>query len=436
MTTNWGTLARGQLFDESLVRQRSFGLLPATHFYNEQAAPGIGSLWFVRKLYPCLLALYMADCEHGLSIKSKLRLANAIEAYSCYFTLKIDEKARFTQGRRKFKPHMDDEAYFSCANLLKPSAYVSAPFRQSCSASMVALKLVQTESARFNQFSLSALGLRMAQEIFTAAPKGAKSQLKSWIQGEQKSRYLPSAALFKMDDPPHKGVCRLLEQTVFGQTTGEERIRSALRSWFDDIDPDKFSFQWNTKPSSLSDEYWKRLHEASSYTAFLNSLRDILSGIEQTLNAGQRTAPATLEKVPVPEHQEITIADLITRSRQAAHRYLNEPHSSAQNVAVALEMAELVAKEPSAKLILRLCSHDRTTFDTDGGEILRKTERSTRFKPSSDRISADGWCSFGELPQSLSSLYWLARDLAGEHEALAAMKQTPEETDEEGLNDD
>ena len=435
MTTNWGTLARGQLFGESLVRQRSFGLVSATRFYNEQAAPGIGSLWFVRKLYPCLLALYMADCEQGLRIRSRLQLANAIEAYSCYFTLKINEKARFTQGRRKFKPHMDDEDYFSCANLQKRSAYVSAPFRQSCSACMVALGLVKTESARFSQFSLSDLGQKMALGIFNAAKKGAQSQLKNWIQG-QDSHYLPSADLFKMDDPPHEAVCRLLEKTVFGQTTEEEKIRSSLRRWFDEIDPDNFSFPWDPKPSSLSDEYWKGLHEAAAYTAFLNSLRDILSVIEQTLNAGQRAAPADLEKLPIPEHEEISIADLITRSRQAASRYLNEPHISVQNVAVALEMAEFIAKEPSAKIILRLCGYDRTTFDTDGGEILRKTERSPRFDLSSERLSAEGWCSFGELPQSLSSLYWLSKDLAGDHEALAAMKQTPEEAEEEERNDD
>ena len=441
MTTNWGTLARGQLNGESLVRQRSFGLLPATRYYNEQAAPGIGSLWFVRKLYPSILALYIADQDaSGLRIASKLRLANAIEAYSCYLTLDKNREARFTQGRRKFRLPLDEPEhypnYFSFENLQKPSAYVSAPFRQSCTTTLHALGLVSGDSQRFNRFSLSDNGLLLAKAMFQAAPKGAKKKLKDWIQGEVNPK-LSNIHLYQMDLAPDNEVCNSLERVVFNESTPDGRLRRSLRNWFDEImDVYDYQFMWSQLPDALAQypDYWKRLHEAANYMAFLNSLRDVLTGLELVMDAGQWMQPEDVK--PSLADGIHDVGSLVARAKRCALRYLELLKDNSPDISCAKDLAGTMNKMDYADTLLFLCGQDSSTLDTDGRRVFLKTKRPARLSIPDEDPLTNGWGLFSALPASLPNLYWLAKDLSGRHEELIPRASRIEEDNEEEVSDE
>lgn len=445
----WGTLNRETI--NSTVRQRSFGMNSAMRFYNEAAAPGIGSLWFVRQLYPSLIALYLADDPDLAKIGvSRITLANSIEALSCALTLRNDPKAKFTLGRRKFQNHLEESGYFTFSRLRRPGIYVRGPFRVSCVEPLRALGLVRDSSRRFNGYALSALGKDAAKAILAEAPESVQ-ELKRWLRGSDRLPGLSS--LFQMDGPAAARVRKILKDALFGVRKPDpvQEQRGRIRDWLSALNQDDSEFTpWSVIPSQFQEDsdYWATLHEAAAFIAFQNSLRNILTAVEALLDEGEKRDISALLR----DLETKFGTDLFDMAEKAAEVYLkmHSAHSNAgcAELAAARERAQSFASSrgsASRKLLLaELCSEDDGTFEVTECSVRLLLKRSDVKDRSKDTEIQEAKAPDGPdgilrgLPPSLRSFRRLALDLTveGHKKLVEEMKDDKDNEEDEVIGEE
>lgn len=167
MAETWGILRPGDI--PSARRLQALGLTSAVRHFNERAVPGMGGLWFAMPLLWSMLGISVARKLHHGPIET----ANAVEALAMKEALarggeKRDQRVR---GSRNL-PYVTGDFQI----LRKASAYVTQPFRQTCTQPLVTLGLVEGTRARFNSFHLTEDGKRLL------APLGIVPELiEKWV---------------------------------------------------------------------------------------------------------------------------------------------------------------------------------------------------------------------------------------------------------------
>ncbi|OYZ89776.1 MAG: hypothetical protein B7X99_18770, partial [Rhizobiales bacterium 17-65-6] len=136
MTAAWGILQPSDI--PSARRLQSLGLTRAIRRFNDKAVPGMGGLWFAMPLIWSMLGIRVArKLERG---PGPIQSANAVEALAMKLALKDRDDKEFLRlkGRRNL-PRVG----WAFEDLRKPGAYVTQPFRQTCTQPLVTLGLVE-----------------------------------------------------------------------------------------------------------------------------------------------------------------------------------------------------------------------------------------------------------------------------------------------------
>lgn len=188
MAEAWGILVPNDI--PSARRLQSLGLTRAIRRFNEKAVPGMGGLWFAMPLIWSMLGIAVAQ-RNG---RRPIEVANAVEALAMKLELDGGGEAHpRVRGRRNLS-----RVAWTFEALRKPGAYVTQPFRQTCTQPLLTLGLVKGTSARFNSFHLSQDGERLL------APLAAiQSEIEKWAEGskrvdwEKVSQLRPTAGLPK-----------------------------------------------------------------------------------------------------------------------------------------------------------------------------------------------------------------------------------------------
>ena len=217
MTEAWGILRPDDI--PSARRLQSLDLTRAIRRFNESAVPGMGGLWFAMPLIWSMLGITVArklECR-------PIEVANAVEALAMKLVLNYgEEKAHSRVRGRRNLPRVG----WAFEVLSKPGAYVTQPFRQTCTQPLVTLGLVEGTSARFNSFRLTHDGERILELLESTAP--VRYEIERWVGGSKRSDDLSALSEIGPTAILPAAVRAELTRRIYGNSAAAER-RKAIR---------------------------------------------------------------------------------------------------------------------------------------------------------------------------------------------------------------
>jgi hypothetical protein len=209
----WGILRPDDI--PSARRLQSLGLTRAIRRFNESAVPGMGGLWFAMPLIWSMIGIAVARKLERRPIEA----ANAVEALAMKLALDDgDGKAHpRVRGRRNLA-----RVGWAFEVLRKPGAYVTAPFRQTCTQPLVTLGLVEGTSGRFNSFRLAHDGERLLE-----SHAAIDYEIEKWVCGSKRPNWGALSAIVPTASLP-TAVRAELTRRIYGDGVAAER-RKAIR---------------------------------------------------------------------------------------------------------------------------------------------------------------------------------------------------------------
>lgn len=213
MTEAWGILQPDDI--PSARRLQSLGLTRAIRRFNERAVPGIGGLWFAMPLIWSMLGITVARKLERRPIEA----ANAVEALAMKLALYDGDGMAHprVRGRRNLP-----RVVWDFQALRKPGAYVTQPFRQSCTQPLITLGLVEGTSERFNSFRLAHEGERLLEPL-----AAVRYEIEKWVSGGTRHDWGALSAIVPTASLP-AAVRTELTRLIYGDGAAAER-RKAIR---------------------------------------------------------------------------------------------------------------------------------------------------------------------------------------------------------------
>lgn len=212
MTETWGVLQPDDI--PSARRLQSLGLTRAIRRFNEKAVPGMGGLWFAMPLIWSMLGVTVARKLERRPIEA----ANAVEAMA--MKLALDDGDPQAHPRVRGRRNLPRVGWAFDA-LRRPGAYVTQPFRQTCTQPLFTLGLVEGTPARFNSFRLAPDGERIIEPL-----AAVRYEIEKWVGGVRHDRNALSAIVPTASLPT--AVRAELTRRIYGHGAEAER-RKAIR---------------------------------------------------------------------------------------------------------------------------------------------------------------------------------------------------------------
>ncbi len=304
MTESWGILQPDDI--PSARRQQSLGLTRAIRLFNDKAVPGMGGLWFAMPLIWSML---------GISVARKLErhpieAANAVEALAMKLALddgngKADPRVR---GRRNL-PRVG----WNFQALCKPGAYVTQPFRQSCTQPLVTLGLIEGTSMRFNSLHLAPEGVRLLEPL-----AAVRYEIEKWVGGGKHLDRSTLSAIVPTASLPTAVRTELIRR-VYGNGVAAER-RKAIR----DVGKQLTSGDvLNANPHGLTNDHLIDLRGGIATVRLRESALQVLGAVEDRIVKRRDdglTPTLTLAEAGLNDEIRTKIAACVAEAERA------EPH--------------------------------------------------------------------------------------------------------------
>lgn len=366
MTFQWGLLGPDQV--PSTRRARTLGLASAVRFFNDQAVPGLGNLWFAKQLGLALLGIAVAEQARakGRNV-SNIQVADAVEALACLLTFQHNQwksDARLRGSTKLYNAKPDSFRVMS-----KRNYYVSQPMRMATVQPLLALGLAETDgnSARFNAYRVTALGQEILEAAFGQYRPGNSSLdkvLTSWVTGiiEVISSHTLTLALSPIKPLPQSAITLLKE--CFMQVTNEaqQRRHDAYR-WV--LNCDGQTADWNKKPIEIDINHWRDMRAGALFFKIRDAAIAVLDAVEKQINH-QSKAEFSPGSEPMSDELKARLADLKELAKQYDNPEFMPLNSDAQ------QFCKLCLAAPQAVLI------ELVRLD---GVVLRLSMDGTRIIP-------------------------------------------------------
>lgn len=419
MTFQWGLLGPDQV--PSTRRTRTLGLASAVRFFNEQAVPGLGNLWFAKQLVLALLGIAVAEQARakGRNV-SNIQVANAVEALACLLTFqnnqwKSDARLRGSAKLHKAKPD-------SFRVMSKRNYYVSQPMRMATVQPLLALGLVETDgsSARFNAYRITALGQEILKAAFNQYRPGNSSLdkvLTSWVTGiiEVISSHTLTLAL-SPSEPLPQSARELLKECFMRQSDEQQARRRNAYRWMQNTTG--IYSDWNSKPAEIPEDHWRDMHAGALFFKIRDAAIAVLDAVEKQINHLSK-AEFSPANEPLSDELKSRLADLKELAKQYDNPEFMPLNSDAQQfckLCLAAPQAVLIELVRLDGVVLRL-SMDGTRIIP--GPAFGSTPVDTDDNPdeSPERTATDS-----DLPDGISyrihNLRLLARDFDNQLDSM------------------
>jgi len=416
MRESWGLLGPESL--PSVRRVRTLGLAAAVRRFNERAVPGIGGVWYAKRLVLATLGVAVAENARAKGQKvQNIEVANAIEALAALLAYRAHgwrSEARL-RGRTKLQHRGEDVSF---ERVRRRGYYVTQPMRMATVQALPGLGLVQGGAVRFNAFQTSEAGRDLiAQACAPYRPyrAGVVDQLTKWVLGQQPrigtgEMTQALSPLVALDEPSRR---RIQELLVSGGVTGNPvaalRRRSAL-AWVSSPP----GADWRRAREIESDEHWMDLEAGAAFFATRDAALATLDVVEAVLGRDRQPCAVTC----AAERANEQIATL----QASACRYLAFAHDDPEAGA----FCQACASGAPRDIVRQLVERDGRVLRLAGDEV-RPAGPAFRGEPvAQERADAedDGPLGRFPLPSGLSyrmrHLYLLHLDLAGQLEAWLA----------------
>jgi hypothetical protein len=340
----WGLLGPDNV--ASTRRARSLGLRSAVRFFNEQAVPGIGGVWYGKQLWHALLGIAVSNrlLAEGTKIPS-IKCANAIEAFACW--LAFDSNHWQSDPRLRGATKMRSAKNLSFKVVSNPHFYVTQPMRMTTVNALPALGLVKAITVRFNQFQLSDLGKR---DLHTN--RKYKAEMSTHL-----------SPLVPMDESLRRLINDVLHSGAVGESlTSKQRRRNAIK-WVEAIrqQPEQ-KMSWDSRPSHLDEDHWYDLKAGAMFFALRDQSLVVLDALESHLGSLQDNRSFDLNKSQLPQ---MAVAE-ITVLRELATSYLTLEHPEP----IAQEFSLECNADSDTDLVRRLVERDGRVLRLMGSLVL------------------------------------------------------------------
>jgi hypothetical protein len=368
----WGLLGPDNV--ASTRRARSLGLGSAVRFFNEQAVPGIGGVWYGKQLWHALLGIAVSNrlLAEGTKIPS-IKCANAIEAFACW--LAFDSNHWQSDPRLRGATKMRSAKNLSFKVVSNPHFYVTQPMRMTTVNALPALGLVKASAVRFNHFQLSDDCLRR----FNLSPKSQQGygrdifeHIYQWCLGKRdlhtnrkhKAEMSPHLSpLVPMDESLRRLINDVLHSGAVDEPlTSKQRRRNAIK-WVEAIrqKPEQ-KMSWDSRPSHLDEDHWYDLKAGAMFFALRDQSLVVLDALESHLGSLQDNRSFDLNKSQLPQ---MVVAE-ITTLRELAVSYLTLEHPEP----MAQEFSRECNADSDTDLVRRLVERDGRVLRLMGSLVL------------------------------------------------------------------
>lgn len=409
---NWGLLGPDRL----PVRRRVRGLRPGSvvRYFNEQAVPGLGGIWFGKQVLLAMLGVVVAEKarEQGANVRN-IEVANAIEALACWLSFDGNgwKQDRRLRGRIKLQG-VESDLPFSRAR--QRGFYVTQPMRMSAVQTLPALGLTN-DSARFNAFEPSEDGRRfveLACEKSKPFNKSVVDHLAKWVNpgGETIAVNTPALknALSPLKELPPEAIRILCDRLKRNER------RCAALAWVEKMGVSRAqpSGNWESRPEEITDEqHWSDLKAGARFLAVRDAAIDVLNAVESSMgNTADKQQFCLDERVSVA-----VVEPLINELRLKASEYLELGHEQEE----ASKFCKECNKGSDCHVIESLVDRDEVVLRRQGRLILPGAAFTGSIKTSADDADEDNGPDQSSLalPPNISSrvgnLYLLNLDLQG-----------------------
>lgn len=264
MAEAWGILVPSDI--PSARRLQSLGLTRAIRRFNEKAVPGMGGLWFAMPLIWSMLGIAVAQ-RHD---RRPIEVANAVEALAMKLALNDGDGEAHprVRGRRNLS-----RVGWTFEALRKPGAYVTQPFRQTCTQPLVTLGLVKETSARFNSFCLTHDGERLLAPL-----AAAHTEIEKWVAGSNRNDWKVLSDLVPTASLPDT-VCGEIRRRIYGVGAEAER-RKAIRDVGEQLTSDGVL---DTSPKGLSRDHLIDLRGGIATVRLRSAALQVLGAVEERI---------------------------------------------------------------------------------------------------------------------------------------------------------
>lgn len=405
-------------------RARTLGLGSAVRFFNEQAVPGIGGVWYAKQLWNAILGVALASKLQANGQKmSNIKCANAIEALACWLALDGSKWQSDFRLRGATKLRYASDLSFKAVS--KPGFYVTQPMRMATVQVLPALGLVQHDATRFNQYQLSEDCLRrfdLGDKSNGGYGREVLENIYQWSQGKREADagrhkaffYKALSPLEPMDESLR---CLLTDVLKCGgeiePQIHKQRRRNALK-WVEGLrqQPEQIP-SWDNRPSMLDEEHWQDLKTGAAFFALRDQSLEVLNALESHLGALQDSRSFDLNKSTLPQSVLLAVVEL----RQLASEYLELGHREP----IALQFSRECSAETDASIVRHLIERDGRVLRLIGSVILP----GPAFEGGSNMSNTEAETTDDEVDQRrlkwpagmstrMSNLFYLNADLHGD----------------------
>lgn len=434
-TLKWGLLGPGALSVER--RTRTLGLGSTIRSFNDLAVPGLGGVWFGKQIFLATLGVAVAEKARATGKHfQNIETTNAIEALACFLAFSNNDwkSDHRLLGVSKMQRHNANNLTFS--RLRNPSFYVTQPMRMATVQTLPSLGLVNSDSSRFNAFSISQAGLDIIEAQSNKHNpcyynKSILEYLLSWVCGE--SEAISVSAKEKLREvlsplePMTDGACFILEERLIQGGVNEiladkDRRRNALQ-WIELLRKStKKKISWEDKPDNITTIHWHDLYAGSLLFRTRDAAIRVLDKLEIHINNNPKLQFTLNDLIPEPIEEEIQTL------RICAQNFLNQNHA---DILANIFCRECVEANDNI-LLVNLVRRDKRVLCLRGQVITPGIAfQSSSSHPNSDTTVIDGNETMNsakaiEWPEGISrrinKLFLLNKDLHGELSTWLAQK--------------
>jgi hypothetical protein len=415
----WGLLGPGQL--SSVRRVRALGLAAAVRRFNELAVPGLGGVWYGKRLLLATLGLAAAEQARAAGAKvHNIEVANAVEALACCLAFQSQgwqPDARL-RGREKLLGKVTD---LSFDQVRRRGFYVSQPMRMATVQALPALGFVEGGVARFNAFQCSAEGKSFVEEACRShAPRNRSvtAHLVKWIRGEEK-------------DPVTTALRDALSPLAALSASTQAQLRTRLELGGRDESPDSRSRRrsalnwvgrmtagpatWRRPAEITDDAHWRDLQAGAAFSAARDAALAALDALEGHMGSTEvRTCTVANAAVQVAAHLETL--------KREADRFLSHEQGDAD----ASRFCQECSADDPVQVLRSLVQRDGRVLCLSGDTIrpAGSAFRGVLVEPGPADEDDDGIVGGVPVPPGISyrmrNLYLLHLDMTGQLDAWLA----------------
>ncbi len=299
----WGILGPEVL--PSFRRTRTLGLAAAIRHLNDLAVPGLGGVWYAKRLLLPTLSLVVAESVRARGKQvGNTEVANAIEALACLLAYRssswsADDRLRGSTILRSREGDSGNKLPF--AQVRQPGFYVSQPMRMASVQALPALGLVEAGASRFNGFRVSEAGrefVDLALRDYAPFKRKVAEHLVAWVQGQTDQVSTPPIveALSPLI-PMNAASLAVLRSRLELGTNEEMSIRARRRNALNWVS--RLAKDWqrpageaagakddSSKPPEIDDDHWRDLKAGKAFFSARDKAIAVLDSVEKLIGPG------------------------------------------------------------------------------------------------------------------------------------------------------